>query len=64
MKSIADLYIVVPLLLAYLGTRAYTSILLPEWRKKSRLRFSSVALPVQDIRKHELVRISVRHHDK
>jgi len=65
MKSIADLYIVIPLLLGYLGTRAYASILLSRVeRKKGRLRFSSVALPAQDIHKHGLVQISVRYHDK
>jgi hypothetical protein len=65
MKSIADLFIVVHLLLGYAGTRAYAGILLSRIeRKKGRLRFSSVALPAQAVHKHGLIRISAGYHDK
>ena len=65
MKSTADLIIVLPLLLGYVCTRAYTAILLSRIeKKKGRLRFSSIALPAQDIHQHELIKISVRYHDK
>jgi hypothetical protein len=65
MKSTIDLLIVVPLLLGYIGARVYAGILLSRIKKKKgRLRFSSVALPAQDIHQHELIRISMRCHDK
>jgi len=65
MKSAADLVIVIPLLLIYIGTRVYAGILLSRIkRKKGRLRFSSVALAAQDIHQHGLIRITVRGHDK
>jgi hypothetical protein len=65
MKSAADLLVVVPLLLSYIGIRAYSGILLSRIAKKhGRLRFSSMALAAQDIHNHGLIRISVRCHDK
>lgn len=65
MKSTIDLLIVIPLLLGYIGARVYAGILLSRIEKKrGRMRFSSMALEAQNIHQHELIRISVRCHDK
>ena len=65
MKSTADLLIVIPLSVAYIATRVYAGILLSRIKKnKGRLRFSSMALVAQDVQQHQLIRISVRCHEK
>jgi hypothetical protein len=59
MKSVADLFIIITLLLGYICTRTYAGILLSRLgKKKGPLRFSSVALTAQDIYKNGLIRIS------
>ena len=65
MKSTIDLLVVASLSLGYIGTRAYSGILLSRIaRRKGRLRFSSMALVAQDVHQHGLIRISMRCHDK
>jgi len=64
-KTTVDLLIVTPLVLGYIGVRAYAAFLLSRIKNgKVRSRFSSVALPVQDIHQYETFRISARCHDK
>lgn len=65
MKSVADLFIVIFLLLGYICIRVYAGILLSRiGKKKGRLRFSSMALAAEDIHKHGLIRISMGGPDK
>jgi len=65
MKTTIDLLVVAPLLLGYLGARAYSAILVSRIKKKTgRLRFSSMAMAAQDIHQHDLIKISLKFHEK
>ena len=65
MKSATDLFIVIPLLLGYICTRTYVSILLSRMgNKKGPLRFSSMAFAAEDLHKHGFVRITMASQDK
>jgi hypothetical protein len=65
MKSATDLLIVIPLLLGYICTCAYVSILRSRiGNKKGPLRFSSMAFAAEDLYKHGFVRITLASQDK